>query len=111
MELLQQPIHDLIAPFVTVSISFIMVLLLKDFCLKFVKGLSFKFSSSLNEGDAVIIDGETAIITKIGIFTTIFNIRKTNGTFAWRYVPNERIDFLRIEKIIWNTQKQETAND
>ena len=36
----------------------------------------------------------------------MFGIQKSHGEFGgdyvWRYVPNERIDFLKIEKIIFD---------
>jgi len=37
---------------------------------------------------------------------TVFGIQKTHGEFdgdyIWRYVPNERIDFLKLEKIVFD---------
>ena len=36
----------------------------------------------------------------------VFGITKSNGEFdgdyVWRYVPNERIDYLKLEKIIFD---------
>ena len=63
-------------------------------------------NKQFQEGDKVLIDGERALIVKIGIAQTVFGIQKSHGEFGgdyvWRYVPNERIEFLKIEKIIFD---------
>ena len=74
-------------------------LLLKDLVTNFINGLKFKLDPSFNEGDKCIIDGDKAVIVKIGLYETVFSIFNGRG-HVWRYVPNERIKFLKIEKII-----------
>ena len=70
------------------------------------KGSAFSFNKQLKEGDHVLLDGERALIVKIGLTQTVFGITKSNGEFdgdyVWRYVPNVRIDFLKLEKIIFD---------
>ena len=51
------------------------------------------------EGDHVYLDGQLANIVKIGLSTTVFGIINGRG-YVWRYVPNERIPTLKLEKII-----------
>ena len=46
-----------------------------------------------------MLEGEQALIVKIGLRETVFGTYGTNG-YTWRYVPNERIQFLKLEKII-----------
>ena len=71
------------------------------------------------EGDKVILDGERALIVKIGVTETVFGVTKNSGEFdgdyVWRYVPNERISFLKLEKVIFditsiNNEKKIGAN-
>ena len=68
----------------------------------------FKLNKDFQEGDKVILDGERALIVKIGNSTTVFGIHKSNGDFegdyCWRYVPNERISSLKLEKVIFDAK-------
>jgi len=54
----------------------------------------------------VILDGEKALIVRIGLTETVFGVTKSggewDGDYVWRYVPNERIPFLKIEKIVFD---------
>jgi hypothetical protein len=63
-------------------------------------------NNQFQEGDHVLIDGERALIVKIGMTQSVFGVTKSNGEFdgdyVWRYVPNERIEFLKLEKIIFD---------
>ena len=59
----------------------------------------FKMNRAFNEGDSVIIDGADAVIVRIGLTETVFGIYGEKG-YTWRYVPNERIPFLKLEKIV-----------
>jgi hypothetical protein len=68
--------------------------------------MKFKFNPQFREGDKVILDGERALIVKIGMTETVFGVTKSSGEFdgdyVWRYVPNERISFLKLEKVIFD---------
>jgi proteasome assembly chaperone (PAC2) family protein len=46
-----------------------------------------------------LLDGELAMIVKIGARQTVFGVYSDRG-YTWRYVPNERIPFLKLEKVI-----------
>jgi len=68
------------------------------------KGVAFRTSSKFKEGDHIMIDGDKAIIVKIGLFVSIFGITRSDG-YNWRYVPNQRLSILKIEKIISTIKK------
>ena len=89
----------LILPWIAILVSAIIAFMLKDFITNFAKGLAFQMNSAFNEGDKVIIDGSEAIIVKVGIKQTVFGVFSDKG-YTWRYVPNERIPFLKIEKVV-----------
>jgi hypothetical protein len=90
---------NLLMPWLTVLISLIGALWLKDFATKFMQGLKFRINPAFQEGDDVYLDGEFANIVKIGTAATVFGIMNSRG-YVWRYVPNERIPYLKLEKII-----------
>jgi len=90
---------SLILPWIAILVSAIIAFMLKDFITNFAKGLAFQMNSAFNEGDKVIIDGSEAIIVKVGIKQTVFGVFSDKG-YTWRYVPNERIPFLKIEKVV-----------
>lgn len=100
MEFINETFSKITEPYITMLLGLIISLIAKDIATSTAKGLAFKWNSMFNEGDTVIIDDEIAIIVKIGIRNTIFGISKPNGAYAWRFVPNERIVFLKIEKVV-----------
>ena len=61
--------------------------------------MKFKMNRAFSEGDKVILDGCPALIVKIGMSETVFGVYNKDG-YTWRYVPNERIAFLKLEKIV-----------
>ena len=92
-------ITTFLIPWITILLSLIVALWLKDFALKFMQGLKFRLDPAFREGDHVYLDGQFANIVKIGLSTTVFGIINGRG-YVWRYVPNERIPFLKLEKNI-----------
>jgi len=95
-----QIISENISPFVAIMIAVIITLWLRDFFTKIVKGISFKLNAAFKEGDKVILDDEEALIVRVGFTQTVFGIVKPSGEYCWRYVPNERIIYAKLEKII-----------
>ena len=99
-------ITELLLPYIGMVIIVIIGFMVKDYATKLSKGIAFSMNSQFKEGDHVLLDGERALIVKIGLTQTVFGIQKTNGEFdgdyIWRYVPNERIDYLKLEKIIFD---------
>ena len=92
-------ITNLIMPFISALLILVITLWFKDFATKIAKGMMFKMNKSFNEGDAVVLDGEDAIIVKIGLSESVFGVYGPRG-YTWRYVPNERIPMLKLEKVI-----------
>ena len=105
-ELAALEITELLLPYIGMVMIVIFGFMLKDFATKMSKGIAFSMNKQFQEGDHVLIDGERALIVKIGFTQTVFGVTKSNGEFdgdyVWRYVPNERIDFLKLEKIIFD---------
>lgn len=90
---------DLLLPWIGVLISLVVAIWFKDFATGLAKGLKFKMNPAFNEGDEVLLDGELSMIVKIGARETVFGVYSNRG-YTWRYVPNERIPVLKLEKVI-----------
>jgi len=88
-----------LTPLFMACLALILVLLLKDAAMSIAKGIRFKMHPAFKEGDHVYLDGEKAVIVKMGLFTSVFGIESDRG-YCWRYIANERIGMARIEKII-----------
>jgi len=99
-------ITEFLMPFIGMLVMIIIAMMIKDWAMKVAKGMAFAFNKSFSEGDKVILDGERALIVKIGMTQTVFGINKKggewDGDYVWRYVPNERIDTLKLEKVIFD---------
>jgi hypothetical protein len=106
---------NLLMPFVSALMLLVVTLWFKDYATKIAKGLAFQMNKQFQEGDKVILDGERALIVKIGITETVFGVTKTSGEFdgdyVWRYVPNERISFLKLEKVIFDHTPDNNSHD
>ena len=91
-------------------VGFLLTLLvglaIKDWATSFVKGALFRFNSPLKEGDKVILDGQQAMIIKVGMTQTVFGVYSDDG-YTWRYVPNERIAMMKLAKKIEDLLKRE----
>ena len=85
-------------------------LALKDYSVSFIKGLKFKLNSQFNEGDKVLLDGEQAMIIKIGMGTTVFGVYGRDG-YTWRYISNTKIESLKLEKIVDKDLHQDSAHE
>jgi hypothetical protein len=107
-------ITELFLPYIGMVLIVVFGFMLKDFATKLGKGIAFSMNRQFQEGDHVLIDGERALIVKIGISQTVFGVTKSggelDGDYVWRYVPNERIDFLKIEKIIFDHTPLNNSN-
>ena len=90
---------ELLVPWISILISIIVALWLKDFAQNFMIGLKFRMNGAFNEGDKVLLDGKDAIVVKIGLRDTVFGVYSDKG-YTWRYVPNVKIPNLKLEKII-----------
>ena len=92
-------VTDLILPWIGVLISIVIFLWFKDFATQLAKGLAFKHDPHFQEGDLVWLEDEPATIIKIGATQTIFGIVNGRG-YIWRFVPNESIFDMKLEKIV-----------
>ena len=73
--------------------------------------LSFLWrTSSFKEGDKVILDGNTALIIKVGFAQTVFGVYNDDG-YTWRYISNQKIDTLKLEKIVDSELHADTAEE
>ena len=103
---LSNQLSELITPFIVALLMLVVSLWFKDFATKIAKGLAFSMNKSFQEGDKVILDGERALFVKVGLTPTVFGITKSNGEwdgdYVWRYVPNERIPYLKLEKVVFD---------
>ena len=86
-------------PWIGILISAIIAIMFKDWATSLAKGLQFKWNHAFNEGDTIILDGQEGMIVKIGARETVFSVYSDSG-LVWRYVPNERIVFLKLEKVM-----------
>lgn len=87
------------APWIAIVVSVILVLILKDWAANIAKGIKFYRDPAFMPGHRVILDGEQATIIDIGLTRTVFQIQRDDQT-TWRYVPNTRIDYLKLEKVL-----------
>ena len=85
--------------FIGFTLTLIVALAMRDWATSFIKGVKFKMNKAFTEGDKVILDGQQALIVRIGMSETVFGVYGKEG-YTWRYVPNERIAFLKLEKIV-----------
>ena len=89
----------MIMPWIAILISLVIAIWFKEFATGLAKGLKFKLNKAFNAGDRVLLDGQDAVIVSIGTSETVFGIYSEKG-YTWRYVPNERISMLKLEKVI-----------
>lgn len=92
-----------ISAILTISVGFAV----KELLSTAVIGVLFVLNGQLREGDKVFIDGEEGVIVRKGLRQTVFGLEKKDGTYCWRYVYNDRIRTLRIEKVIISREFKE----
>ena len=84
---------------ISALITIALGLAVKDLVTTFVSGCLFKFNKSFNEGDHVYLDGQKAVILKIGFRQTVFELNDDRGQ-TWRYLYNHRLQYAKLEKVI-----------
>ena len=90
---------EYLIPWIALLVSLVVTMWIKDWVTSFVKGMQFRRNKAFNEGDHVILDGMPAVVVKIGMTETVFGVYSDAG-YTWRYVPNVRIPYLKLEKIV-----------
>ena len=101
---------ELILPWVAVMISIVFFLWFKDFATGIAKGMKFKIDPHFQEGDEVWLENEPAVILKIGMTQTIFGIINGRG-YIWRFVDNESIFEMKLEKMITDKVHYDTQEE
>ena len=99
LESLSFELTTLLLPWISILISIVFVFWFKDFATSLAKGLKFKQNPLFNEGDKVLLEGQDAIIVKIGLRSTVFGLYTDRG-YTWRVIANERLEYDKLEKII-----------
>lgn len=92
-------ITEIAMPWMALLFSVVVAIMFKDFASSLSKGIAFRINGTFKEGDRVLLDDKEATIIKIGFRQTVFGVYCDQG-FVWRYVPNERISYIKLEKII-----------
>ena len=103
-------LNEYYVEFIGFLLTLIVGLSIRDAATSFVKGAKFRFNPAFQEGDKVLLDGNPALIVKIGLSETVFGVYGDEG-YTWRYVPNTRIEFLRLEKIVDTDLHKDTAQE
>ena len=96
--------------FIGFLITLIVGLSIRDWAGAFVKGAKFRFNPAFQEGDKVILDGCPALIVKIWLSETVFGVYGKDG-YTLRYVPNTRIEYLKLEKIVDTELHRDTQEE
>lgn len=110
-ELLRLMMETGLLPDMLLMVTVIAVsLLVKEFLQSFVEGFSFYLKRSFRQGDQVFVDDKKAVIIKIGILQTILQIRDDRGVI-WRYVPNNRVKYLKLEKVVEKNGVDKSSNE
>ena len=110
MSMFEITLSDFYIEFIGAVLTLLVGLAMKDYAVTFVKGAFFRFFSPFDEGDKVILDGQPAMIIKIGFSQTVFGVYSDDG-YTWRYIPNQKIDNLKLEKVVDSELHADTAKE
>ena len=84
----------------SILISIALALAFREWATSILRGLKFWFNKDFHHGEKVYLNDEPAVIISKGIRQTIFQT-KNEDEFLWRYIPNEKIANLKLEKVIF----------
>lgn len=110
MTMFEIELNDFYIQFIGFLLTMLLGLAVKDYAVSFMKGLFFRLFSPFDEGDKVLLEDQTAMIIKIGLNQTVFGVYGEEG-YTWRYVPNERIPYLKLEKVVDSELHADTADE
>ena len=110
MTMFEIELNDFYIQFIGFLLTMLLGLAVKDYAVSFMKGLFFRLFSPFDEGDKVLLEGQTAMIIKIGLNQTVFGVYGEEG-YTWRYEPNERIPYLKLEKVVDSELHADTADE
>lgn len=90
--------------YLTAMIAISIGLIIKDVLVNFTSGIMFYMNKNFNDGDHIYLDGEHAIIIRVGFRHTVFQVINEDKV-CWRYISNDRVKNHKLDKIITNTKE------
>jgi small-conductance mechanosensitive channel len=98
-KLLPIELTDFYIQFIGYALSILIMLWIKDAIGSFLEGIKFRTNKHFKEGDKVLLEGQQAMIITIGWKQTVFGVYGKDG-YTWRFIPNKKIENLKLEKIV-----------
>ena len=92
-------LSDFYIEFIGYALSILVMLWIKDAIGSFLEGMKFRNNKHFKEGDKVLLEGQQAMIITIGWRQSVFGVYGKDG-YTWRFIPNKRIETLKLEKIV-----------
>ena len=103
-------ISDFYIEFIGYAISILVMLWIKDAIGSFMEGMKFRTNKHFKEGDKVLLEGQQAMIISIGWRQSVFGVYGETG-YTWRFIPNKKIESLKLEKIVDPDLHPDTAKE
>jgi len=92
-------ISDFYIEFIGYALSILLIMWIKDAISAFMEGMKFRNNKYFKEGDKVLLEGQQAMIITIGWRQSVFGVYGEAG-YTWRFIPNKKIESLKLEKIV-----------
>lgn len=92
-------LSDFYIEFIGYALSILVIMWIKDAITAFMEGMKFRNNKHFKEGDKVLLEGQQAMIISIGWRQSVFGVYGKDG-YTWRFIPNKRIETLKLEKIV-----------
>lgn len=101
---------DFYIEFIGYALSLLIMLWIKDAIAAFMEGMKFRSNKHFKEGDKVLLEGQQAMIISIGWRQSVFGVYGETG-YTWRFIPNKKIENLKLEKIVDPDLHPDTAKE
>lgn len=95
----QIELSNFYAEFIGFALSVLVIMWVKDSIASLLEGMKFRMNKHFKEGDRVLLEGQPAMIISIGWRQSVFGVYGKEG-YTWRFIPNKRIEYLKLEKIV-----------
>jgi len=103
-------ISDFYIEFIGYALSILLIMWIKDAISAFMEGMKFRNNKHFKEGDKVLLEGQQAMIITIGWRQSVFGVYGEAG-YTWRFIPNKKIESLKLEKIVDPDLHPDTAKE
>lgn len=103
-------ISDFYIEFIGYALSILVIMWVKDAISTFMEGMKFRNNKHFKEGDKVLLEGQQAMIITIGWRQSVFGVYGADG-YTWRFIPNKKIESLKLEKIVDPDLHPDTAKE